>query len=132
MTKRKEPTYEYEIVIEDFDFESCPFTLPDGTQVSAIATVAIEFNAHLDSWNYPDGANTRREEITIKNHRVSVELNEIAAFDADGTEVPATEELRQHLIDSVDVNKFHDELCEEFENANDSWNSSDDDRRYDD
>jgi hypothetical protein len=128
----KRPTFEYEIVIHDHEFEPFPFTLPDGSLMWGVATVTVEFNAHLDSWNYPDAANTRHEEITIADHRVSIELSDITAFDSDGNEVPATEELRQHLIASFSVEDFHEEMCEEFENANDSWNSADDDRPYDD
>jgi len=125
MSNRK--SYEYEIVIEDFD--SCPLILPDGSRIFAIATVTVEFDASLDSWNYPDAANTSREEITIDDTQVSIDLDDIVAFDGDGNEIPATEELRQHLIASFPTHEFREEMCEKFEGANDPWNSSDDDPR---
>ena len=129
MTNRKQPTYEYQIVVEDFDFEPFPLTLPNGNPLWGVATVTVDFNADLDSWDYPDAANTRREEITIGDIRVSIELSDITAFDVNGEEVPATEELRRHLIDSFPVHKFRDEMLEQFENDNDPWNSCDDDPR---
>jgi hypothetical protein len=127
MPNRK--SYEYEIVIEDFDFDSCPLILPDGSRILANATVTVQFDASLDSWNYPDAANTRREEITIDDTQVSIDLDDIVAYDGDGNEIPATEELRQHLIASFPTDEFREEMCEEFESANDPWNSSDDDPR---
>lgn len=127
MSKRN--SYDYEIVIDNYDFEQFPLTLPDGSKVWGIATVTLEFDANIDSWNHPDAANSRHEEINIGNHQVNIELTDIEAFDSDGNEVPATEELRQHLIDSFPTHRFHEKMCAEFESANDPWNSSDDDDR---
>ena len=129
MPTKHRKQYDYEITIDDHEFDNKPFVMPDNTRVYASATVVIHFDAHNDSCDYPN--NTREEWVEICDWKAEIDIHDLHTFDLDGDPVEATEEMRKWFEDDFDLEERHKELMlEEVTNA--AERHLEDEGRYDD
>jgi hypothetical protein len=99
--------FDHEILFKDEIFEDKPFVTADGKQVYAHAAVFVQFNARDESCDYPD--NIRREWTEIKDWRAEIDIGDVSAYDDQGEEVEATEEMRKWFEDQFDLDEGHKE-----------------------
>jgi len=127
------------VLPEDHGLPSVPPFLADGRKINiTVMGCQIEYDVRMDSWNYPDAANTLHEEPSIRSSSVSIGDGDLALYTEDDEEIDSAKIPKElwklliaHAEENFPIHDFRDAILEDYDQYGDS-DDYEDDRRYDD